>query len=155
MTVLSRSADHLYWMARQVERAENAARILDVSNRIDPEASSAVSSVECQLLSCHLRPRDPAAAVRRDAPATDYCVDSAVLFACVRGAHQHHKPAPLARPKAGRALVIDVHFLVCQCSHLCESHEFKRVEAQVDSSGHNHIHVASRQPRAGVGDRQQ
>ncbi|MEE8562929.1 MAG: alpha-E domain-containing protein [Alphaproteobacteria bacterium] len=34
MTVLSRSADHLYWMARQVERAENTARILEVSNRM-------------------------------------------------------------------------------------------------------------------------
>ena len=34
MTVLSRSADHLYWMARQVERAENTARILDVSYRM-------------------------------------------------------------------------------------------------------------------------
>jgi uncharacterized alpha-E superfamily protein len=34
MTVLSRSADHLYWMARQVERAENTARILDVSKRM-------------------------------------------------------------------------------------------------------------------------
>ncbi|MDH3242065.1 MAG: alpha-E domain-containing protein [Alphaproteobacteria bacterium] len=33
-TVLSRSADHLYWMSRQVERAENTARILDVSNRM-------------------------------------------------------------------------------------------------------------------------
>ncbi|MDX1484147.1 MAG: alpha-E domain-containing protein [Alphaproteobacteria bacterium] len=32
--VLSRSADHLYWMARQVERAENTARILDVSERL-------------------------------------------------------------------------------------------------------------------------
>jgi len=33
-TLLSRSADHLYWMARQVERGENTARILDVSNRM-------------------------------------------------------------------------------------------------------------------------
>lgn len=33
-TVLSRSADHLYWMARQVERAENTARTLDVSDRM-------------------------------------------------------------------------------------------------------------------------
>ena len=32
--VLSRSADHLYWIARQVERAENAARILDASYRM-------------------------------------------------------------------------------------------------------------------------
>jgi uncharacterized alpha-E superfamily protein len=32
--VLSRSADHLYWMSRYVERAENTARILDVSDRL-------------------------------------------------------------------------------------------------------------------------
>lgn len=32
--VLSRSADHLYWMSRYVERAENIARILDVSDRM-------------------------------------------------------------------------------------------------------------------------
>lgn len=32
--VLSRSADHLYWMSRQVERAENTARILEVADRM-------------------------------------------------------------------------------------------------------------------------
>lgn len=32
--VLSRSADHLFWMSRLVERAENTARILDVSDRL-------------------------------------------------------------------------------------------------------------------------
>lgn len=32
--VLSRSADHLYWMSRYVERAENTARVLDVSERL-------------------------------------------------------------------------------------------------------------------------
>jgi uncharacterized alpha-E superfamily protein len=32
--VLSRSADHLYWMSRHIERAENTARILDVSDRM-------------------------------------------------------------------------------------------------------------------------
>jgi len=30
-TVLSRTADHLYWMARYIERAENTARMLDVN----------------------------------------------------------------------------------------------------------------------------
>src|SRR5512137_2487296 len=30
-TVLSRTADHLFWMARYVERAENTARMLDVN----------------------------------------------------------------------------------------------------------------------------
>ncbi len=32
--LLSRSADRLYWMSRYVERAENTARILDVSDRL-------------------------------------------------------------------------------------------------------------------------
>lgn len=31
MTMLSRTADHLFWMARYMERAENTARMLDVS----------------------------------------------------------------------------------------------------------------------------
>lgn len=32
--MLSRTADHLYWMARYTERAENLARMLDVHNRM-------------------------------------------------------------------------------------------------------------------------
>ena len=31
MSMLSSTADHLYWMARSIERAENAARMLDVT----------------------------------------------------------------------------------------------------------------------------
>ena len=31
MTMLSRTADHLFWMSRYTERAENTARILDVN----------------------------------------------------------------------------------------------------------------------------
>jgi uncharacterized alpha-E superfamily protein len=40
--MLSRTADQLYWMARYVERAENIARILDVSYRMSlmPEEAS-------------------------------------------------------------------------------------------------------------------
>lgn len=33
MTMLSRTADHLFWMARYIERAENTARVLDVATR--------------------------------------------------------------------------------------------------------------------------
>ena len=29
--MLSRTADHLYWMARYIERAENMARVLEVT----------------------------------------------------------------------------------------------------------------------------
>ena len=32
--MLSRTADHLYWMARYIERAENTARMLDVNYQI-------------------------------------------------------------------------------------------------------------------------
>lgn len=32
--MLSRTADHLYWMSRSMERAENIARFLDVANRL-------------------------------------------------------------------------------------------------------------------------
>ena len=31
---VSRTADHLYWMARYIERAENLARMLDVTYRM-------------------------------------------------------------------------------------------------------------------------
>ena len=40
--MLSRTADHLYWMARYMERAENIARILDVNHRMSlmPQSDS-------------------------------------------------------------------------------------------------------------------
>jgi uncharacterized alpha-E superfamily protein len=42
--MLSRTADHLYWMARYTERAENLARMLDVSYRMSllPQASEVI-----------------------------------------------------------------------------------------------------------------
>ena len=39
--MLSRTADHLYWMARYMERAENIARILDVNDRMSLMPQSA------------------------------------------------------------------------------------------------------------------
>jgi uncharacterized alpha-E superfamily protein len=44
--VLSRTADHLYWMARYVERAENTARMLDVnlSTSLLPQSAHAAES---------------------------------------------------------------------------------------------------------------
>ena len=40
--MLSRTADHLYWMARHMERAENIARILDVNHRMSLMPQSSV-----------------------------------------------------------------------------------------------------------------
>lgn len=37
--MLSRTADHLYWMARYTERAENMSRLLDVSHRMSLQMS--------------------------------------------------------------------------------------------------------------------
>mgnify|MGYP005815926219 CR=1 FL=1 len=44
--MLSRTADHLYWMARYVERAENTARMLDVnlSTSLLPQSAQAAES---------------------------------------------------------------------------------------------------------------
>ena len=43
--MLSRTADHLFWMARYIERAENLARLLDVTwqNSLVPQAPAAAS----------------------------------------------------------------------------------------------------------------
>jgi uncharacterized alpha-E superfamily protein len=45
-SVLSRTADHLYWMARYIERAENTARMLDVnlSTSLLPQSARAAES---------------------------------------------------------------------------------------------------------------
>ncbi|NFV79780.1 alpha-E domain-containing protein [Magnetospirillum aberrantis] len=39
--MLSRTADHLYWMSRNIERAENIARFLDVANRLSLSGGNA------------------------------------------------------------------------------------------------------------------
>ena len=68
--MLSRSAEDLYWMARYVERAENTARVLDVSNRMSMVSSEAGSQ------SLHWRPAleigpDPSAFYRRYGAAAE------------------------------------------------------------------------------------
>ena len=44
--MLSRTADHLFWMSRYIERAENVARMLDVNYRMSllPQSSSDIES---------------------------------------------------------------------------------------------------------------
>ena len=41
--MLSRTAEHLYWMSRYMERAENVARFLDVANRFSLSGADKVS----------------------------------------------------------------------------------------------------------------
>ncbi|MDR7333037.1 alpha-E domain-containing protein [Roseateles asaccharophilus] len=42
--MLSRTADHLYWMARYIERAENTARLLDIAYQTTLQPQSAVEA---------------------------------------------------------------------------------------------------------------
>ncbi|MEO7009692.1 MAG: alpha-E domain-containing protein, partial [Caldimonas sp.] len=44
--MLSRTADHLFWMARYMERAENTARMLDVNYQTAMMPQSADTSEE-------------------------------------------------------------------------------------------------------------
>lgn len=44
--MLSRTADHLYWMARYIERAENMARVLDVTYRMSLVSSGELSEAD-------------------------------------------------------------------------------------------------------------
>jgi len=53
MTMLSRTADHLFWMARYMERAENTARMLDVNYQTSllPQSADAAEAGWKGLLS--------------------------------------------------------------------------------------------------------
>lgn len=44
--MLSRTADHLYWMARYIERAENMARVLDVAHSMSLVPDAAATEAE-------------------------------------------------------------------------------------------------------------
>ena len=41
--MLSRVAESIYWMARQVERAENLARFLEVTHNLSPDHPDALA----------------------------------------------------------------------------------------------------------------
>lgn len=47
--MLSRTADHLYWMARYIERAENMARVLDVTHNMSLVPNAAISEAALWL----------------------------------------------------------------------------------------------------------
>ena len=47
MAMLSRVADHLYWMSRYLERAQHTARLLDVALDMIPDRSPAAVARSC------------------------------------------------------------------------------------------------------------
>jgi len=52
--MLSRTADHLYWMARYIERAENMARMLDVTYRMSLVQNAAQSEAALWVPLLHI-----------------------------------------------------------------------------------------------------
>ena len=58
--MLSRTADHLYWMSRYLERAENMARMIDAHHRLSllPRAPADRARVRglAQMIACEIHP---------------------------------------------------------------------------------------------------
>lgn len=92
--MLSRTADHLYWMARHMQRAENTARILDVTTRMlllpkDPAAveqewRSALDMTACSD-SFAGADASPGAIIRHMTLAPD---NPSSIVSCVRAARE-------------------------------------------------------------------
>ena len=70
--MLSRTADHLFWMARYMERAENTARMLDVNYQMSllPQSEQAAERGWRGLLSINEISGDFARRYREVSPRT-------------------------------------------------------------------------------------
>ena len=94
--MLSRTADHLYWMARYMERAENTARVLDVTNRMSllPKDSAVAEqewSAALAMSGCHASAppnglASPGQVLRFMTIATD---NPSSIVSCVRAAREN------------------------------------------------------------------
>lgn len=95
--MLSRTADHLFWMARYIERAENTARMLDVNVQTallpqDPE--NAEQGWRAMLSICELT---EAFAQRHDEVSAEAVIDFMVkdpnnpssIYCCLQGAREN------------------------------------------------------------------
>ncbi len=95
--MLSRTADHLYWMSRYIERAESLARLVDAHNRMSllPHSADALTkSLQSSMTALHM---DEAYKQRHDAvvPRTVFefvSLDreySGSIFSCLRAAREN------------------------------------------------------------------
>jgi uncharacterized alpha-E superfamily protein len=86
--MLSRTADHLFWMARYMERAENTARMLDVNYQMSllPQSEAAVERGWRGLLSINEISGDYAKRNRQVTPKSviDYMVNDAANGSSIR-----------------------------------------------------------------------
>jgi uncharacterized alpha-E superfamily protein len=95
--MLSRTADHLYWMARYIERAENVARMLDVNYRMSmvPQADGNLDAGWGATLS--IIGLEDAFREKHEAPTMEAVLDFMVfdasnatsIFSCLRMAREN------------------------------------------------------------------
>src|SRR5271157_4509318 len=119
-------------------------------HRSDTEPGSVIGPAECQALPLNLGTSQPAATIGRNSPATDERVSSEAESHRVFMTHQNQEATPLTGPEALRVSVVHAHFLRCQSRALGESHEFKGVYAEVNSSGQADIDVSRDQRGANI-----
>ncbi len=95
--MLSRTADHLFWMARYIERAENTARMLDVnmSTSLLPQtAEDAERGWRAMLGICELQPAfDAKYPLLTARDLLDFMVRDATnpssIYSCMQGAREN------------------------------------------------------------------
>lgn len=79
--MLSRTADHLYWMARYMERAENIARILDVNHRMSLMPQSDAQAEQTWGATLRIMGLEEAFRQRHDALSPDAVLDFMIFDA--------------------------------------------------------------------------
>ncbi|HRP96633.1 MAG TPA: alpha-E domain-containing protein [Rhodocyclaceae bacterium] len=95
--MLSRTADHLYWMARYMERAENIARILDVNHRMSLMPQSQAQAEQTWAATLRIMGLEEAFRQRHDALSPDAVLDFMIFDAdnptsirsCLRATRQN------------------------------------------------------------------
>jgi uncharacterized alpha-E superfamily protein len=95
--MLSRTAESLYWTGRYVERAENLARVLDVTHRIALQKSNAKEANADWLSVLTILGNPPSFAQKYDEPSADSITFFATLdpdngssvYSCIRAAREN------------------------------------------------------------------
>src|SRR5262249_18517116 len=84
---------------------------LEVGYRIDSIAGAVISPLEREHVAGKLGARNPAATVRRDAPAAYHRIRRVMVRECVFVAHEHHHSATLSGPETRRLRVKNAHLV--------------------------------------------
>ena len=108
--MLSRTADHLYWMARYIERAENMARVLDVTHNMSLVPNAAES--EAALWTPALEISGNVDTYEKD--YSEYTASNVIrylsmdeknassIYNCLRNARENARAVRVARPRSHR-----------------------------------------------------